>query len=287
MRNLSELMQADSTERLGALLQRPEDEIDLAEAALLVATDEYPALDVSAYLRRLDELADGVRRRLRPDADFETTVVALNEFLFDEQGFTGNTEDYYDPRNSFLNEVLDRRRGIPVTLAILYIEIGRRLGLTLEGVTFPGHFLVKTATADGEIVLDPFSGGMPVSEEDLRERLQARFPEHDAPNGALARLLAAADKKQILLRMLRNLKAIYLHRDQHDKALGVLNRMLFIEPELAEELRERGEVYMRLECFRAALADFRCYLDLNPAASEVALLHRRISDLERLVARLN
>ncbi|WP_096462544.1 SirB1 family protein [Sulfurifustis variabilis] len=287
MQPVSDLMHTARADRLKALLDRPEDEIDLAEAALLVATDEYPALDIEAYLRRLDELAEGVRRRLQPEADFETTVVALNEFLFDEQGFCGNTEDYYDPRNSFLNEVLDRRRGIPVTLAILYIEIGRRLGLALEGVTFPGHFLVKTATAEGEVVLDPFSGGMPVSEEDLRERLQARFPEHDAPLGALARLLAAADKKQILLRMLRNLKAIYLHREQHDKALGVLNRMLSIDPVLPEELRERGEVYMRLECFRAALQDFRRYLDLNPAAAEAALLHRRISDLERLAARLN
>ena len=121
-----------STERLQALLTQPDEELNLAEAALCVAQDEYPGLDVSAYLGQLDELAERLKRRLPPQADFEARVVALNEFLFAELGFSGNTDDYYDPRNSFLNEVLDRRLGIPITLALVHVEIGRRIGLAMQ-----------------------------------------------------------------------------------------------------------------------------------------------------------
>jgi regulator of sirC expression with transglutaminase-like and TPR domain len=274
-------------ERLKALLQRPDEELNLAEAALLVASEDYPGLDVDAYLHRLDELAAGVRRRLSDEPGLEETLVALNEFLFEEQGFSGNTEDYYDPRNSFLNEVLDRKLGIPITLSILYMEIGSRLGLALEGVSFPGHFLVKSATAEGDVVLDPFSGGMAVSEEDLVERLRQRFGEAHAPRAPLAPLLQAAGKKEILLRMLRNLKSIYLHQEEYARALGVIDRMLWIDPDLAEEVLERGQLYDRLECFRPALDDLRHYLSLNPAAPDAGDLRQRIIDLERLAARLN
>src|SRR5581483_2102597 len=183
-------MLSNTADRLKDVLERPEDDINLAEAALLMAADEYPSLDVSTYLQRLDELAAGVRGRLPADATFE------------EQGFTGNTDDYYDPRNSFLNEVLDRKLGIPITLSILYIEIGRRIGLTFQGISFPGHFLVKSETDVGDIVLDPFSGGVALSEKDLVQRLRERFGEENAPPAPLAPLLRAAGKKEILLRML-------------------------------------------------------------------------------------
>lgn len=275
------------SDRLKTLLERPDDEINLAEAALVVAADEYPELDIPAYLDRLDALAETVRRRLAPQSGFEATVVALNEFLFEEQGFTGNTDNFYDPRNSFLNDVLDRKLGIPITLCILYMEIGSRLGLALEGVSFPGHFLVKSATADGDVVLDPFSGGVAVSEEELLERLQARLGDNEPSRAELVPLLAGTNNKDILLRMLRNLKAIYLHQERFDKALNTVNRILLIDSGSAEEIRERGELYARLECFRAALADFRQYLDLVPAAPDAVTLHRRISDLERIAGRLN
>lgn len=280
-------MHSTTADRLRDLMQRPEDELNLAEAALLMAADEYPDLDVTGYLHRLDELAAGVRRRLPAQPTFEDTVVALNDFLFDEQGFSGNTEDYYDPRNSFLNEVLDRKLGIPITLSILYIEIGRRIGLVLQGISFPGHFLVKTETDEGDIVLDPFLGGAVLSEEDLVQRLRDRFGEENAPSAPLAPLLQTAGKKEILLRMLRNLKAIYINNQHYQKALTVLDRILLIAPDLAEELRDRGHLYERLECFRPALSDLRRYMSLNPTDPEAGELHRRIVELERMVARLN
>lgn len=276
-----------STERLQALLTQPDEELNLAEAALCVAQDEYPGLDVGEYLNRLDELADRLKQKLAADAGFEARVVALNEFLFDDLGFSGNTDDYYDPRNSFLNEVIDRRVGIPITLSILYMEIGRRVGLELEGVSFPGHFLVKSATDEGDVVLDPFAGGVPVAEEDLVQRLEMRFGEDQARLAPLPQLLAAANKKDILVRMLRNLKAIYLHREAWAKALTTMNRILMIAPNLPEEVRDRAELYERLECFRPALDGYRHYMELSPASPEVIDVRRKIIDLERLASRLN
>jgi regulator of sirC expression with transglutaminase-like and TPR domain len=272
------------THKLQALLHAGR-ELNLAEAALLLAKDEYPALDIDDYLGRLDDLASRVRARLGDDANVEETLVTLNQVLFDEFGFAGNTDDYYDPRNSFLNDVLDRKLGIPITLCILYIEIAQRLGLDLEGVSFPGHFLVKFSTAQGELVLDPFSGGTPVSEEELIERLEETCGEQAAVSLSLPELLATADKKDILVRMLRNLKGIYLRHEQHEKALTVLHRILLIAPEEAEEWLSRAELHERLECYRAALDDLRRHLDLNPNA--MARLRPRMIDLEQRVARFN
>lgn len=144
----------NSAERWKEIVAGPEEEIDLAEGALLIAAHEYPGLDVFAYLRRLQDLGTELKRRLRRDIGPTDAVVALNHYLFDELGFRGNMQDYYDPRNSFLSDVLDRRLGIPITLSILYMEIGRRLGLALHGVSFPGHFIVKCAVRDGFIVLE-------------------------------------------------------------------------------------------------------------------------------------
>jgi regulator of sirC expression with transglutaminase-like and TPR domain len=275
------------TERLSRLVSAPDQDIDLAEAALLIATEEYPALDVEAYLKQLDELAQRVQQRLSSNPDIEETVVTLNEVLFEEQGFSGNTADFYDPRNSFLNEVLDRKLGIPITLSILYMEIGRRVGLALEGVSFPGHFLVKFATDEGDVVLDPFAGGMPLSEEDLLERLHETVGDETAIDTSLGLLLGAAGKKEILVRMLRNLKVVYLQREEHDRALTVMNRILTIQPELADEVRDRGDIFERLECFRAAAADFHRYLRLCPEAADAQDVRRRLIALEQSAARLN
>lgn len=280
-------MQSTAVTKLRDLLQRSEEDLNLAEAALLMVADDYPGMDVGRYLRHIDNLASEVRDRLPPSATFEDTVVALNEFLFDEQGFSGNTDDYYDPRNSFLNEVLDRKLGIPITLSILYMEVGRRIGLSLQGISFPGHFLVKTETDEGDIVLDPFLGGAVLSEEDLVQRLRDRFGEENAPSAPLAPLLQTAGKKEILLRVLRNLKAIYINNQNYQKALTTLDRILMIAPDRAEEVRERGQLYERLECFGPALTDFRRYMSLNPADPEAGDLHRRIVELERMVSRLN
>ena len=274
-------------ERLHELVRGPDQDLDLAEAALLLAKSEYPALDIPAYLAQLDDLAARLRERLPGSADLEQRLVSLNEFLFEELGFSGNTDNYYDPRNSFLNEVLDRKLGIPITLCILYMEIGRRVGLELEGVSFPGHFLVKFATDEGDVVLDPFAGGVPLTEEELVDRLEETYGQHRINNSSLPQLLAAASKRDILVRMLRNLKVIYLHHERFEKALEVINQILLISPELAEEVRERGELYERLECHRSALLDYQRYLRLEPQAPDLADIRNRIIALEPTAQRLN
>jgi len=280
-------MPTPALDRLNDLVHGPEQDLDLAEAALLLAAAEYPALDIPAYLAKLDQLAARLRERLPQTADLEQRLVSLNEFLFEELGFSGNTDNYYDPRNSFLNEVLDRKLGIPITLCIIYMEIGRRIGLQLEGVSFPGHFLVKFATDEGDVVLDPFAGGVPLTEEDLVDRLEETYGRHDITSSSLPQLLAAASKLEILVRMLRNLKVIYLHHQQFEKALEVINQILFISPDLADEVRERGAVYERLECHRAALLDYQRYLRLEPHAPDLADIRNRIIALEPNAQRLN
>lgn len=281
------IMEARMHERLAQIAKVSEQDLNLAEAALLIAQDEYPGLDVEAYLRQLDELASGVQRMLPAQAGLEDTLVTLNQYLFVEQGFTGDTENYDDPRNSFLNEVLDRKRGIPITLSIIYMEVGRRLGLPLKGVSFPGHFLVKFSTREGEVVLDPFSGGSLMSKEDLVEMLEETYGATDAVNAPLERLLNAADKKEILVRMLRNLKGTYLRREHFDKALTVVDRILLIQPDQPDEIRDRGRIYEHLECFRAALEDYQSYLLLRPGAGDAPEAHRRIAELRQIVAYLN
>jgi regulator of sirC expression with transglutaminase-like and TPR domain len=279
-------MDTDTTARLKQLLSRTEQDWALAEAALLLAKDEYPELDVPRYLARLDEYARSIRARLPKAAGVEDRLVALNQFLFEELGFSGNTDDYYDPRNSFFNEVLDRKLGIPITLSILYLEMAWRLGLELEGVSFPGHFLVKLPTAAGDMVLDPFFGGTPLSEEDLVDRLEETVGDH-ATGLSLSSLLEPADKKDILVRLLRNLKVIYLKSGNYEKALNVLHRILLINPEMTDERRERGEIYERLECLRAAADDYRGYLEGAPLAPEAQRVRRRLIELERQIARFN
>jgi len=274
-------------ERLTEIVKGSEQELNLAEAALLIARDEYPALDVEAYLRQIDELATGVQQRLPAQAGLEDTLIALNQFLFVEQGFSGDMDNYDDPRNSFLNEVLDRKRGIPITLSILYMEVGRRLGLPLKGVSFPGHFLVKFTTREGEVVLDPFSGGCLMSKEDLEQMLEDTFGAAEAAYAPLERLLTAANKKEILVRMLRNLKGAYLRRERYDKALTVVDRILLIQPDQPDEVRDRGRIYEHLECFRAALENYQSYLAQRPGAGDAPDVHKRIAELKLIVANFN
>ncbi len=200
-------------ERFAQLVSGPEEELDLAEAALLIAQEEHPELDVAGYLRRLDGLAAAVRARL-PEAPEPADIIhSLNIQLFGEEGLAGNESEYYDPRNSFLNEVLDRKRGIPITLSVIYLEVGRRLGLPLAGVGFPGHFLVKYSGADGELVLDPFAGGVTLSREELAQKLRRMYGDANPFLAQIPQLLAPASKKEILLRMLHNLKGIYLQQN--------------------------------------------------------------------------
>ena len=274
-------------ERWKEIAAGPESDIDLVEAALLIAAHEYPGLDVPAYLARMDRIAATLKGRLRRDIGPVESIVALNRYLFEELGFSGDAREYYDPRNSFLNEVLDRKLGIPITLAVVYIEVGRHVGLALHGVSFPGHFLVKCPARDGVIVLDPYAGGASLSLEDLQQRLRALRGGAAPPADTAQRMLAAAGKKDILARMLRNLKGIYLQRRDFPRALAAADRVITLEPRAADEYRDRAAIYMELECFRAALSDFRNYLMLKPGADDAATVQRRVVELQQIAARLN
>jgi regulator of sirC expression with transglutaminase-like and TPR domain len=274
------------------LVGRADVRIDLAHACLMIAEDAYPGLDVERYLGEIERMALRLRGRGVQGDSAEERVVALNRFLFDELGYRGNTEDYYDPRNSYLNEVIDRRTGIPISLAVLYIELGRRIGLPLDGVSFPGHFLVRLRLRGGTLVLDPFCGGAPQSEDELRSRLlrvipagsTGGVPPADLP---LEQFLEPASKRQILARLLRNLKGIYRESGRGERLLDVINRILVVTPEANGELRDRGLAYLRLECHRAALKDLSDYLEREPEAPDYYEVRARVLDLAGLCARLN
>jgi regulator of sirC expression with transglutaminase-like and TPR domain len=277
-------MLISARERFTQLVSGSEKELDLAEAALLIAQEEHPDMDVAAYLRRLDGLAAAVRARLPPAPEPTDIIDNLNIQLFREEGLTGNESEYYDPRNSFLNEVLDRKRGIPITLSVIYLEVGRRLGLPLVGVGFPGHFLVKYSGADGEMVLDPFAGGATLSREDLVQRLRRMYGDANPFLAQIPQLLAPASKKEILVRMLRNLKGIYLQKNDFARALAASDRILLVAPDLATEVRDRGAVHQRLGHLQAAQQDLRRYLQMVPDAEDAEAVRTIIS---RMVARLN
>lgn len=272
-------------ERFAELVSR--DHFDLAEASLRVAQDVYPQLDVETYQRRLDAIAEAVKDRIAADAAPEQRVVALNRHLFDDIGYSGNIDDYYDPRNSYLNEVMERRTGIPITLSIVYIEVGRRVGLNLRGISFPGHFLVKLAVRRGQLVIDPFLGGEAQSETELRERLAKVMPSTEAARMPLERMLEPASSRQIIARMLRNLKGIYMKVEKFEQALAVMQRMLLVLPESAEELRDRGMLYRRLDCFRPALSDLQNYLRRRPDAPDATDVHAAVVELKLACSRLN
>jgi regulator of sirC expression with transglutaminase-like and TPR domain len=272
-------------ERFAALVRT--DEFDLAEACLLVAQDVYPDLAIAAYIGDLDAIAAAIRGRLPDDAFAEQKLQALNHHLFGEMRFRGNVEEYYDPRNSYLNQVLERRTGIPLTLSIVYMEVGRRLGLNIEGVSFPGHFLVKVAVKRGELVLDPFLGGESQSERQLRERLASVLPAGEAAKAGIETFLQPASRRQIVVRMLRNLKNLYRQAGRLEQALAVMQRMLVLMPQSAEELRDRGLLYQQLECFRPALSDLRSYLQRRPQARDAAEVHAQVVLLEHACSRLN
>jgi regulator of sirC expression with transglutaminase-like and TPR domain len=279
-------------EPFARLIAREDARIDLARACLLIAQDAYPDLDVDRYMGEIERMAIRLRGRLPQDCGAEERVVALNQFLYDELGYWGNTEDYYDPRNSYLNEVIERRTGIPITMSILYMELGRRIGLPLEGVSFPGHFLVRLPLRGGMLVLDPFAGGAPQSEDELRSRVKRVIPHgvaDDLPASELPldQFLEPATNRQILTRVLRNLKAIYRESDKPERMLDVLNRMLLVTPGASAELRDRGFVYQRLECYRAALKDLSDYAEREPDAADLDEVRSRLMELSALCARLN
>ncbi len=270
------MTESDPRRRFAAVVAVTGDAIDLAEAALLIAAEAYPGLDVAHYLARLDALADAVRPRLGGASSATERVRALLHALGVEQGFAGNQRDYYDVRNSFLNEVLERRTGIPITLAVVYLEVARRLGLPVRGIAFPGHFLLKYVGTE-EVIFDPFFG-QPLNQRDCLERLRAALGRQAVLEPGH---LAAASVREILVRMLRNLKQLYSQQRQFEPALACSERILLVSPELPHELRDRGLLYHQLECYAAAQTDLERFLALQPQDDSAALVREKLIEIRR------
>lgn len=256
---------------------------DLAAAALEIARIAYPDLDPAPTLRHLDDLAAAVGHRLAPDMPAADTAAELTRFLFEECGFRGNQDDYYDPRNSFLNDVLDRRLGIPISLSVVMIEVGSRIGLQIEGVGFPGHFLVRVHTDGRPLLLDPFHAGTPVDDTDLLTRLRSLSQSSRGGGPDFAHVpeefLEAASVRGILGRMLRNVLRIWLEKNEQALALAAVDLLLVLTPHAADDIRTRGFLYEELECPAAAAEDLRRYLDLAPDAPDADEVRGRLSRL--------
>ena len=241
---------------------------DLAPAALAIARVEYPSLDPKPYLARLDRM--GVEARARARQAGSDPIRAFNEYLYDEQGFVGNRERYDDPRNSFINEVLDRRTGIPISLAVIYLEVAHRAGLQVDGVNFPGHFLLRAREGYGDprtevAIIDPFHGGARLSEYDCRQLLRQHVGDEAAFDTSL---LAPATRHDIIVRILVNLKRLYVRMRSFPQARFVSTLLLGIDPSAISELRDRGLLAYHLQDFAAALRDLEEYLRRAPKLPE-------------------
>ena len=277
------MIELDPRERFSTAVRLPEARIDLAECALLVAAEEYPGLDVDHYLERLDALASAVAGRIAAADGDEERVAILNRYLFVEHGFAGNQDRYDDPCNSFLNDVLDRGRGIPITLAIVYIEVARRLGLPVEGVGFPGHFLAKY-TGTRRIIIDPFYGRV-LSEPECAARLRQVLGAEAEWQPEL--YLRSATTREILVRLLTNLKHLYARERDYGRTLAASERILLVTPDVPVELRDRGLVYEQLDCFAAASADYERFLELAPDDASAEAIRERLVSARRRTGRLH
>lgn len=261
--------------------------LSLLEAAASIAQDEHPQLDVQAVLAEVDALADKLKRRIPADVVPLQRLRWLNRYFFHELGFGGNVNNYYDPSNSYLHEVLRTRRGIPITLAIIYVEVATQLGLRANGISFPGHFLVKLSMLsgphNGEVIIDPFSGKS-LSREELDEMLgpykvsQGLIGEFDAPLGLF---LQSAPPREILARMLRNLKEIHSTAEDWPRLLRVLNRLIVLLPHAHEERRDRGLAWAELGQTDKAADDFEAYLRHRPDADDRNAMAEQLARLRR------
>ncbi len=250
----------DAIREFNGYVARPLEEVRLDEAALLLARTEYPSLDLSAQLARLDALA--ARAECNPGLDPHANIANLNRLLFEEENFAGNDDEYDDPRNSYLNDVLDRKMGIPITLSLVYQEVARRCGLPIVGVGFPGHFLAKYLTPAGEILLDPYHRGIVVSLEECEEKLKTQFGEEAEFRPSY---LAATSTKQTLSRMLNNLKGAFFRRKDFGRVLTMIEMAVAIDPASRQEIHDRAMIYFLLRRYAKAMADLRAYISISPA----------------------
>jgi regulator of sirC expression with transglutaminase-like and TPR domain len=259
--------------RFEEIAARPDSLVDLVEGSLVIALEENPALDLGHHLGEVRAWSDAVRERLAGSRDVERIVETINRLLFDEEGFHGEDDDYYDPRSALLSEALERHAGLPIALSILYIELSRRVGVEASGVALPGRFLVKFTGPFGVVVVDPFDGGRVLSTVQLQEILDnmygggVRLREHH---------LRACTPHQVLARELAQLKAAYLAQHDLQRAAASVDRLLILDDRDAFEIRDRAGLAMQMHAYRQAIELFERYLALVPAAEDTGRIHEQI-----------
>lgn len=262
--------------RFREIAGQPETTLDLVEGSLVIALEDDPGLDIDRYLEQVNEWTDAIRERLEGSRDVERIVESINRLLFEEEGFHGQEDDYYDPRSALLNATIDSHAGLPITLSILYIEISRRVGIEVAGVSLPGRFLVKFSGPFGQIVVDPFDGGRVLSTIELQKLLDAiygggvRLREHH---------LRAFGSKEILARELAHLKSAYLARHDLPRAAASIDRLLILDANDPYELHDRATLAVQMHAYREAMDCFERYLALMPHADDVARVREQIAYL--------
>lgn len=272
----------EARQAFARLLQTPDAELDLAEGALLIAAEEYPELRLGVYLNQIARMATDLKRRIRTEVEPQRVVEIANDYFFEELHYKGNREEYYDPKNSYLNDVIERRVGIPITLAVLYVAVGERAGLPVRGIGMPGHFLVKYSPAKGgaEVFIDAFNART-LNREECAKMLQEMYGEAVKMRPAL---LEPSTKRQILARILNNLKSLYMSRNDLPRALAASDRILLADPHLTSEWRDHGMLQLQLRQDTGALKDFTRYLAIRPEPDDAPRVKQLRSEL---ISRLN
>jgi regulator of sirC expression with transglutaminase-like and TPR domain len=260
-------------------INQPDEQINLARAALYLAQEEYADLDCDQYLSALDSMAAAILKRLPTERYPLRVIQTINQYLFDELGFIGNTEEYYDPRNSYLNDVIDRRLGIPITLSLIYLEIAQRIKFPMVGVGMPGHFLVRPAVEEMLVFVDPFHKGETMFPEDCQERLSAIYGR---PVELQSEFLEPVGSRYFLARLLTNLKAIYINQDDDRRTLAMVDRILLLFPTALSEQRDRGFIYYKLNRWVEARQDLSDYLEQMPNAPDRDIVNEILSQIDQL-----
>ena len=250
--------------------------LDLAQAALCIAQEEYPELDPDEYLNALDTMAEEVKERL-PEASYPLRIIqCINRYLYDDLGFSGNKTDYYNPENSYLNRVIDQRRGIPITLSLVYLEIARRIDFPMVGINMPGHFLIRPTAEEMDLFVDPFNQGEVLFREDCQERLSSLFSQNVEMQ---PHFFSPISPRLFLARILRNLKGIYLQQNDLERALASVDRMLLLVPDAIVDQRDRGLIYYQMGDWPEARHDLDHYLDCHPTAEDADIVHQILDQI--------
>ena len=265
---------AFARQRFVEIARRPDAQLDLVEGSLVIALEDDPSIDIDDYLERVGEWSGAVRERLDGSRDVDRVVDAINRLLFDEEGFHGEDEDYYDPRSALLSRTLDKHAGLPISLSVLYIEVARRVGADVSGVSLPGRFLVKFAGAFGIVVVDPFDGGRVLITLELQKLLDevygggVRLREHH---------LRSFSPKEILARELAHLKSAYLAQHDLARAAASIDRLLILDENDPFEIRDRAAVAVQMHAYAEAVALLERYLTLRPHADDTARVREQIA----------